>query len=87
MHRQGTDSWGGNYGQPKNTAYDPCPEGYRVPSYNKTTTPASPWVGLTYSSTSGNSPAYWGTDTSAYAYGSYELCGLRDASALVCSPM
>lgn len=31
----GSESWGGEYGQPK-SVYDPCPEGWRVPSYKRT---------------------------------------------------
>lgn len=31
---EGSESWGGEYGQPK-SVYDPCPEGWRVPSYKR----------------------------------------------------
>lgn len=36
----GSDSWGGEYGQPK-SVYDPCPEGWRVPSYKRTSSSAA----------------------------------------------
>lgn len=39
----GANSWGGEAGQAK-SAYDPCPEGWRVPSYKKrSSTPEIPW--------------------------------------------
>jgi hypothetical protein len=42
----GADSWGGEYGQPK-SVYDPCPEGWRVPSGKKTSaTFTHPWSGF-----------------------------------------
>lgn len=31
----GSEAWGGEFGQPK-SVYDPCPEGWRVPSYKRT---------------------------------------------------
>jgi hypothetical protein len=42
--------WGGaSYGNSK-TIYDPCPAGWRVPSFYKTSTSTSPWEYLAYSS-------------------------------------
>lgn len=45
----GINSWGGEYGQSK-SVYDPCPEGWRVPSGKKTSNYwNSPWSTYTYS--------------------------------------
>lgn len=42
----GINSWGGEYGQNK-SVYDPCPQGWRLPSGKKSsTTYSSPWFGM-----------------------------------------
>jgi len=54
-----TTLWGGlSYGAMK-TIFDPCPSGWRVPSRYKTSTPASPWLGLASYATAAT---YWSTN-------------------------
>lgn len=53
-----TNLWSGaSYGATK-TIFDPCPGGWRVPSFYKTSTRTSPWIGLeTYKAST-----YWDTN-------------------------
>jgi hypothetical protein len=53
-----TNLWSGaSYGATK-TIFDPCPSGWRVPSFYKTSTRTSPWIGLeTYKGST-----YWDTN-------------------------
>lgn len=45
-----SDSWGAMYGQRK-TVYDPCPQGWRVPSPRKSSAVfSSPWKGVSFGS-------------------------------------
>lgn len=50
--------WGGASVGVSKSIFDPCPAGWRVPSFYKTSTSASPWIGLaTYQASS-----YWSTN-------------------------
>jgi uncharacterized protein (TIGR02145 family) len=68
--------WGGaSYGATK-TIFDPCPAGWRVPSWNKTSTSSSPWAGLaTYQA------SYWSTNgfqwTTTPGIGFWPAAGFR----------
>jgi hypothetical protein len=68
--------WGGaSYGATK-TIFDPCPAGWRVPSWNKTSISASPWIGLaTYQA------SYWSTNgfqwTTTPGIGFWPAAGFR----------
>lgn len=74
----GMNSWGGEFGQTK-TVYDPCPVGWRVPSYKKTSTSlASPWASMTW--TGGTAPSGTASNTNYGAdanYGVYPMTGFR----------
>jgi hypothetical protein len=73
--------WGGaSYGATK-TIFDPCPAGWRVPSWNKTSSSASPWIGLgTY-----NASTYWSTNgfqwTTTPGIGFWPATGYRNLSS------
>lgn len=76
----GLNSWGGEFGQTK-TIYDPCPQGWRVPSFKRTSTSlVSPWASMTW--TGGTAPSgtasntNYGTDVN---YGTYPMTGYRTA--------
>ncbi len=79
----GLNAWGGEYGDQK-SVYDPCPEGWRVPSGKKTSgTWSSPWsTWLTNTSTTGVNTAYavW-----ASTVGYYPLSGFMDPGSGVFS--
>lgn len=77
----GINSWGGEFGQTK-TVYDPCPVGWRVPSFKRTSTSlVSPWASMTW--TGGTTPSgtvsntNYGTDVN---YGTYPTTGFRTAA-------
>jgi len=50
--------WGGQVSTDAKTIFDPCPYGWRVPSFYKTSTSASPWLGLA----SYQASSYWSTN-------------------------
>jgi hypothetical protein len=70
--------WGGaSYGATK-TIFDPCPAGWRAPSFYKTSTSSSPWAGLdNYQASS-----YWSTNgyqwTTTPGIGFWPAAGSRD---------
>lgn len=79
----GIDSWGGEFNQPK-ALYDPCPEGWRVPSAKRTSTSATnPWSIFTIASwpsssaSDGNVGAIY---VSGVAWQVYPMMGLRGSS-------
>jgi hypothetical protein len=75
----GADSWGGEYGVIK-CVYDPCPEGWRVPSGKRASASfTSPWGTFTALSSTGN----YGTASSWVCWNStqyYPENGYRDAN-------
>jgi hypothetical protein len=73
--------WGGaSYGAAK-TIFDPCPAGWRVPSWNKTSTSASPWIGLA----SYQASTYWSTNgfqwTTTPGIGFWPAAGYRSGGS------
>jgi uncharacterized protein (TIGR02145 family) len=75
----GINSWGGEYGQPK-SVYDPCPEGWRVPSGKKTSGSwSSPWGTWTTIASTGGTGTYTGW-ASWSAIGYYPLAGYRSST-------
>lgn len=81
----GRDSWGGEYNQPK-TIYDPCPEGWRVPSAKRTSTSlVHPWSGVSgYATPSGTaadgSMGYISTNGTPNVVAAYPVMGLRGST-------
>jgi uncharacterized protein (TIGR02145 family) len=78
----GIDSWGGEYGLPK-SVYDPCPEGWRVPSGKRTSSVwASPWstytgAGITTAVSASSSNTNYGAWSTNQIY---PASGLRSAT-------
>jgi len=84
--------WGGASSGATKTIFDPCPAGWRVPSFYKTSTAKSPWEYLAYSSgaftfsslgyggiyTTG---AGWPFTLNSVSIGFYPAAGYRDGSS------
>jgi uncharacterized protein (TIGR02145 family) len=77
-----TDLWGGAaYGAAK-TIFDPCPTGWRVPSFYKTSSSVSPFYGLAFYATAAT---YWSTNgyqwTTTPGIGFWPAAGYRNSSS------
>lgn len=77
----GSNSWGGEFNQPK-SPYDPCPEGWRVPSAKKTSaTVTTPWGSVGAYSNPAASPGnngdclYFNNGTGTATYFAYPANG------------
>lgn len=75
----GSDSWGGEYNQPK-SLYDPCPAGWRVPSCKKNSTSVVvPWPSVSYVAAA--TPAADGRYVVMYnSFGVFPACGYKPGS-------
>jgi len=68
--------WGGaTYGAVK-TIFDPCPAGWRVPSWYKTSTSASPWLGFSYATSYYSTNGYQWTTTPGIGF--WPFAGFRN---------